>query len=209
MLMSPTIEAIGLCLPQTQCTRCGYPSCEAYATAIADGGAEINRCPPGGDVTLEQLAATLGRERIPLDPAVGPSTPRRRALIDESRCIGCRKCIDACPVDAIVGARKFMHTILANACTGCELCLPPCPVDCIDLVTVTQIAGEHWPDYTDAEVSQWRLAAQNRNRRLVRTKKQRAAQHAGKTRSLTSGQMRAEIAAAVARVRAKRRSAGF
>jgi electron transport complex protein RnfB len=107
-------------------------------------------------------------------------------------------------VDAIVGARKFMHTILTNACTGCELCLPPCPVDCIDLVAVTQTTGEHWPDYTDAEVSQWRIAAQNRNRRLARRKKQRAAQQTGKTHSLSSSQIRAEIAASVARVRTKR-----
>lgn len=203
-LISATIERIDRCLPQTQCTRCGYPSCAAYAAALAGGGVEINRCPPGGDVTLELLAQVLGQPRLPLDPAVGPHMPRLRALIDETRCIGCRKCIDACPVDAIVGARKLMHTVLVDACTGCELCLPPCPVDCIDLVAVTRTNGEHWPEYADAEVLRWRDAAQNRTRRLARRKKQSAMRQRTGAQSPTPVQIRAEIADAVARVRAKR-----
>lgn len=120
-------------LPQTQCGKCGYAGCLPYARAVADGAAEINRCPPGGAQTIERLAELLGREPIPLDPACGPAPAARIARIDEAVCIGCTKCIQACPVDAIVGAGKQMHTVVAALCTGCELCVPPCPVDCIDM----------------------------------------------------------------------------
>lgn len=120
-------------LPQTQCTRCGYAGCLPYATAIARGEAPINQCPPGGRATIEALAALLGRPFEPLDPAHGVESPPRVAYIDESRCIGCARCLPPCPVDAIVGAQKHTHTVLAERCTGCELCLPPCPVDCIEL----------------------------------------------------------------------------
>ena len=121
-------------LPQTQCTRCGYPACRPYAEAIARGEAAINRCPPGGEAGIRALAALTGRPPLPLDPACGVESPPSVALIDEDACIGCTKCIQACPVDAIVGASKLMHTIVADLCTGCELCIPPCPVDCIAMV---------------------------------------------------------------------------
>jgi electron transport complex protein RnfB len=130
------IERIDACLPQTQCTQCGYPRCRAYAEALAAGSAGINQCPPGGDVTIRALSALLHAAPQPLDPRFGSHKPRARAVIDETLCIGCRKCIDACPVDAIIGARKLMHTVIARECTGCELCLPPCPVDCIAMVPV-------------------------------------------------------------------------
>ena len=129
-------ESIDALLPQTQCTRCGYPTCRAYAEAIAQNRAEINQCPPGGAEGVAALARLLGRESKPLDPAFGTEQPPLVALIDEDVCIGCTKCIQACPVDAIVGAAKRMHTIIAAECTGCELCLPPCPVDCIALVPI-------------------------------------------------------------------------
>ena len=127
-------ERIDRLLPQTQCTRCGYPACLPYARAIATGEADINRCPPGGDAGIRDLARLLGREPLPLNPDCGVESPLRVAVIREAECIGCTKCIQACPVDAIIGASKLMHTVLADICTGCELCLPPCPVDCIDLV---------------------------------------------------------------------------
>lgn len=120
-------------LPQTQCTRCGYPGCRPYAAAIAGGEAQINQCPPGGSATIHALADLLGREFQALNPANGVEAPPRLAWIDETRCIGCARCLAPCPVDAIVGAAKFMHTVLAERCTGCELCVAPCPVDCIEM----------------------------------------------------------------------------
>jgi H+/Na+-translocating ferredoxin:NAD+ oxidoreductase subunit B len=126
-----TGEAIDQLLPQTQCTRCGYAGCRPYADAIASGEANINQCPPGGSITIHALAQLLGRESLPLNPANGTEGPALVAQIDETRCIGCAKCLPPCPVDAIVGARKRMHTVLVDLCTGCELCVAPCPVDCI------------------------------------------------------------------------------
>lgn len=127
------IARIDALLPQTQCTRCGYAGCLPYATAIAQGEAAINQCPPGGRTTIEALAALLGRPVESLNPAHGVESEPRVAWIDESRCIGCARCLAPCPVDAIIGAQKQTHTVLAERCTGCELCLPPCPVDCIEL----------------------------------------------------------------------------
>jgi electron transport complex protein RnfB len=128
------IDRIDALLPQTQCGRCTYTGCRPYATAIASGEADINQCPPGGMRTVTALADLLGRTARPVDPRFGtmPSTPAV-AWIDEPACIGCTKCIQACPVDAIVGAPQFMHTVIAEQCTGCELCIPPCPVDCIEM----------------------------------------------------------------------------
>ncbi len=127
-------EAIDALLPQTQCTRCGYAGCRPYADAIVSGEAEINQCPPGGVATIDALAQLRGREPLALNPANGVEAPLTVAQIDEERCIGCAKCLPPCPVDAIVGARKQMHTVLIEMCTGCELCVAPCPVDCIAMV---------------------------------------------------------------------------
>lgn len=124
-------EQIDALLPQTQCTRCGYPDCAAYARAIAEQGVEINRCPPGGAVGIARLAALLHRPALPLDPQCGTEGPREVAVIDPAQCIGCTLCIQACPVDAIAGVSRRMHTVIDDWCTGCALCLPPCPVDCI------------------------------------------------------------------------------
>ena len=127
-------EAIERLLPQTQCGQCGYPGCKPYAQALARDEADINQCPPGGEAGVRALARLLDRSPKPLNRANGIEKPVVVALIRELECIGCTKCIQACPVDAIVGASKRMHTVLADLCTGCELCIPPCPVDCIDLV---------------------------------------------------------------------------
>lgn len=127
------VDAIDQSLPQTQCTRCGYPDCRSYAEAIAARQAGINQCPPGGAEGVARLAALTGQAAQPLNPANGTEGPRRIAFIDEAWCIGCTLCIKACPVDCIVGAPKHMHTVIEDLCTGCELCIPVCPVDCIEL----------------------------------------------------------------------------
>jgi Na+-translocating ferredoxin:NAD+ oxidoreductase subunit B len=127
------VARIDALLPQTQCTRCGYAGCLPYSAAIASGEAPINQCPPGGRATIEALAELLGRDDLPLNPANGVESPPRVAWIDEERCIGCARCLPPCPVDAIVGASKYLHTVQSDRCTGCELCLAPCPVDCIEM----------------------------------------------------------------------------
>src|SRR5690606_8202310 len=127
-------DRIDALLPQTQCTKCGYDGCQPYAQAIADGAAPINRCPPGGDEGIAALAALLHTAVLPLDQSRGEPGPLQVARIDEAHCIGCMLCIRACPVDAIVGANKRMHTVLTDWCTGCDLCVAPCPVDCIEMV---------------------------------------------------------------------------
>jgi electron transport complex protein RnfB len=141
-------DRIDALLPQTQCTKCGYPGCRPYAEAIVRGKADINQCPPGGAAGVEKLAALLARETQPLNPANGIEQPLTAALIDEGLCIGCTLCIQACPVDAIVGAAKLMHTVLLEHCTGCELCVPPCPVDCIEMLEVSELMhrGARVPD---------------------------------------------------------------
>lgn len=127
------IQNIDAILPQTQCTQCGFPDCKSYATAIVEGDADINQCPPGDQVGVRQLAALLDVEAKPLDPSYGVPKPKVVALIDEDLCIGCTFCIRACPVDAIAGAAKQMHTVITAECTGCELCVAPCPMDCIQI----------------------------------------------------------------------------
>jgi electron transport complex protein RnfB len=152
----PTLsERLDAALPQTQCTRCGYPDCRGYAEAMAQGDADINRCPPGGAEGIVRLAAITGRSVLPLDPERGAEGPRALAVIDEAWCIGCTLCIKACPVDCIVGASKLMHTVVDAQCTGCELCIPVCPVDCISLVPVT---GERtgWQAWSDEQAQEAR-----------------------------------------------------
>ncbi|WP_018984466.1 electron transport complex subunit RsxB [Salinimonas chungwhensis] len=132
----PLVDQIDEILPQTQCGQCGYPGCRPYAEAIANGD-EINKCPPGGEATIKQLADLMGVEAKPLDAAHGEEDEKKVAFIREDECIGCTKCIQACPVDAILGAAKHMHTVITDECTGCDLCVDPCPVDCIDMVPVS------------------------------------------------------------------------
>jgi Na+-translocating ferredoxin:NAD+ oxidoreductase subunit B len=138
----PLVEKIDRLLPQTQCGQCGHPGCKPYAEAIAAGEA-INLCPPGGETTIQALADLLGREPLPLDAEAGVTSEKKVAYIREDECIGCTKCIQACPVDAILGAPKLMHTVIISECTGCDLCVEPCPVDCIDMLPVTGDL-QHW-----------------------------------------------------------------
>jgi Na+-translocating ferredoxin:NAD+ oxidoreductase subunit B len=135
--VSPLAVRLHAALPQTQCTRCGYPDCAGYAEAMAAGEADIHQCPPGGQEGIVRLAAITGRPPKPLGAEFGAEGPRRMAVIDEAWCIGCTLCLDACPTDAIVGTHKRMHTVIEPHCTGCELCIPVCPVDCISLEDVT------------------------------------------------------------------------
>ncbi|MEH3086540.1 MAG: RnfABCDGE type electron transport complex subunit B [Xylophilus ampelinus] len=153
-------ERLHALLPQTQCARCGYPDCEAYAHAMAEGTADLNRCPPGGAEGIARLAGALRRPAVALDPACGREGPRMLAVIDEDWCIGCTKCLEACPTDAILGANKRMHTVLEEYCTGCELCLPVCPVDCIAMrnASGTRTGWEAW-SIADAATARARYKA--------------------------------------------------
>ncbi len=142
---NPIVDQIDAILPQTQCGQCGHPGCRPYAEAIAAGEA-INKCPPGGQSTIDQLAELLNVESVPLDAEHGVEDVRKVAYIREDECIGCTKCIQACPVDAILGAAKQMHTVITSECTGCDLCVEPCPVDCIDMIPVaTTTLNWKWP----------------------------------------------------------------
>ncbi len=166
-------------LPQTQCTKCGFPACRPYAEAIADGSAGYNQCPPGGAEGVARIAALLGKPVIPIHPAHGHERERPLAVIDEAVCIGCTLCIQACPVDAIVGAAKQMHTVVPALCTGCDLCVAPCPVDCISMVTATP-GRTGWAAWTqqDADAARQRHAA--RAHRLRRDKEENDARLAAK-----------------------------
>ena len=186
-------------LPQTQCTRCGYPACRDYAAAIADELADINQCPPGGEEGIALLATLLHRERKPLNPANGVEKPREIAVIDEAICIGCTKCIQACPVDAIIGAQKVMHTILADECSGCELCIAPCPVDCIAMIPA---ADDGRSVLERAQHYRNRFLA--RNARLVRDAEEAAAELAARKAETSAG----SINDAVARARARKAARG-
>ncbi len=162
-----SVEQIDHCLPQTQCTKCSYPGCKEYAQAIADGEAEINQCPPGGDVTINALAQLLALDFKPLNIEYGTHQPKQVAQIMEHECIGCMLCIKVCPVDAIIGANKLMHSIIESECTGCELCIEPCPMDCIKMVTpATRAIGGPWKDYSIESADKARLRRQNRIARI-------------------------------------------
>lgn len=201
-------------LPQTQCQQCGYDGCKPYAAAIAEGKAHINQCPPGGEPGIRTLARLLNLPYLPLNTEHGITKPKALAIIDEQRCIGCTLCLKACPVDAILGASKQMHTVISQECTGCELCLAPCPVDCI----IMQPVANH--EHSLAEAEQARLAAnaarqryQHRQKRLERekqahmqtTRQRKQGLPAGDqtvTASATEAIKKAAIAAAMARVQA-------
>ena len=219
------IDEIDALLPQTQCTKCGYAGCRPYAEAIARAEADINQCPPGGEAGVARLAGLLGIAAKPLNPTNGHEQPRTAAFIREEVCIGCALCIQACPVDAIVGAPKQMHTVLTGECTGCELCLTPCPVDCIDMLVLSELARRgsvvaaneaHIPVATHAK--RWRRRYALRQCRLARTQQQRSARLAAKadeklqmpeTRELGEGgeRKRAAVRAALRRARARRAGA--
>ena len=220
------IEAIDALLPQTQCTKCGYQGCRPYAEAIARGDADINQCPPGGAPGILKLAHLLGREQKALNPANGVEKPRTAALIDESRCVGCMLCIHACPVDAIVGSPKQMHTVLTEFCTGCDLCVPPCPVDCIEMVELGALAergNRHATALAWQSVESMAAIARSRYQfhqlRLEREKSEReqrlakkADAKAARLESLTIGhdvdRKKASVRAAVDRARARRSGQG-
>jgi len=211
-LLADRIDAL---LPQTQCTKCGFGGCRPYAEAIASGEAPINQCPPGGTAGIDKLAALLGRPPLPLNPANGVEKPLTVAVIDEGLCIGCTLCIQACPVDAIVGGATLMHTVLASWCTGCDLCLPPCPMDCIAMVPVAP--PRSW-SAVDADAARARFEA--RRLRLARLADERSERLASKTLA-TLGELEARddlpaaelakkkavVQAAIERARARRRPA--
>lgn len=165
-----SIHAINDCLPQTQCQRCSYPGCKDYAIAIHRGEANINQCPPGGNITINKLAALSGQPVLPLDPEFGDFQAKTLAFIIEEKCIGCVLCIKACPVDAIVGANKLMHTVIQSHCTGCELCLPVCPTDCIEMRPLEgNIAPvSDWPGYTPDDIRLGKKRYEQRQLRLNR-----------------------------------------
>jgi H+/Na+-translocating ferredoxin:NAD+ oxidoreductase subunit B len=187
---NPLAERIDELLPQTQCGRCGYAACRPYAEAIAAGEADINRCPPGGDETIGGLARLLKRDTIALDASRGAPRPLHVARIVEADCIGCTLCIAACPVDAIVGAQKRMHAVLASLCSGCELCVPACPVDCITMAR----ADRAW---TAADAAGARQRYEARRARLAAARAQRLCEAEARARE-------AAINAAFARARARR-----
>ncbi|HEY5800354.1 MAG TPA: electron transport complex subunit RsxB [Burkholderiaceae bacterium] len=166
-------------LPQTQCTKCGYAGCRPYAEAIASGDADINQCPPGGQQGIARLAGVLGRKVIPLNPVNGVERQRPLAVIDEAICIGCTLCFQACPVDAVIGAPKLMHTIVPQLCTGCDLCVPACPVDCIYMLPITP-GRTGWDAWSQQQAVDARARHDFRLQRLEREKRENDARLAAK-----------------------------
>ena len=215
--MSASTADILAVLPQTQCTRCGYPDCAGYAQAVADGLAGINQCPPGGAEGIDRLSALTGKPVSPLSPLHGQEGPRTVVYIDEAWCIGCTLCIKACPVDAIVGANKLMHTVIEPVCTGCELCLPVCPVDCIALEVVSGDATG-WAAWSEQQAQQARTRYEARQVRRqtegvahaqlledkAMLKLSDLTQHSQHTNPDVLDKKRAVIEAALARARAKK-----
>lgn len=211
-------QAIDAALPQTQCTRCGYPDCRSYAQAIAAAEADINRCPPGGAEGVARLAEITGRAVLALDPERGVEGPRALAVIDEAWCIGCTLCIKACPVDCIVGAAKVMHTVIDAQCTGCELCLPVCPVDCITMHPASGSATG-WAAWSPAQAGASRRRydfhrlrvqreeAENRERLAAKAQAKLAdlAAHSGIEDAAVLAAKKATIEAALQRARALRK----
>ena len=201
-------ERIHAALPQTQCTRCGYPDCEAYAQAIAVGSANINQCPPGGAEGVQRLAAITGIAVQPLNPINGLESPRAVAIIDEAWCIGCTLCIKACPTDAILGNNKMMHTVIEPYCTGCELCVPVCPVDCISFENVSgELTGwKAWSQH-DAHTALERYKFHIQMRAPMLPQSSEIDKTASpQTGTATNDKKRALIDAALARSRAARQS---
>jgi len=212
-------ERLNAALPQTQCTRCGYPDCAAYAQAMASGEAAINQCPPGGAEGVKRLAAIAGLPALPLNPANGTEGPRALAVIDENWCIGCTLCLKACPTDAIMGSNKMMHTVIEPWCTGCELCIPVCPVDCISLENVSG-TRTGWDAWSPQEAGMAKVRYQHhlaRNRKTIPPGDQNPgkpgsatpmspAAHAARpeTDPAVADRKRAVIEAALARARAQR-----
>jgi len=198
-------DRIDAVLPQTQCTRCGYPDCRRYAEALARNEADFNQCPPGGAAGIVKLAALLNRQPKPLNPANGVEQPRHVALIDEKWCIGCTLCIQACPVDAIAGAPKYMHTVITALCTGCDLCVAPCPVDCITMVPAV---GED-REWTQPRADAARERYQNRTTRLEAERAEHARRvEEGRRHVAPDDRKRALIQAAMERARAQRGKSG-
>ena len=200
MVIEPSTLAaqIDALLPQTQCEQCGYHGCRPYAEAIAHGEAEINQCPPGGAAGIERLAALLQRPVLPLNTEHGVEKPRMLARIVEADCIGCTKCIQACPVDAIVGASKLMHTVLVDDCTGCELCVPACPVDCIVLEPMPA------EQIDDAHADAGRVHFQRREARLQRQRAERERELTARKAAVDTGSHPVNpVLAALARAKAR------
>lgn len=215
---STLAERVLAALPQTQCTRCGYPDCAAYAQAIAEGSAGINQCPPGGAEGIARLAALTGRPAMPLNPEHGAEGPRSVAWIDETWCIGCTLCIKACPVDCIVGGNKRMHTVIEAECTGCELCIPACPVDCIalDNVTGSRTGWQAWtPEQARSARERYEFTSARRKRdagehaiRLEEKAAEKLARLPELTHNASGAELerkRAIVEAALARARAARK----
>lgn len=224
LALDPLAQRIDALLPQTQCTRCGYPDCARYAQALSRGEAEINQCPPGGQAGVERLAALLGKPALPLNPEHGAESPRTLAVIDENWCIGCTLCIKACPVDCIVGASKQMHTVIERDCTGCELCVPACPVDCISLVPVHEAEPRPtgWQAWSETQAQDARQRYQATLQRRARARQAHEEQLMAKAEHKLANlaelthtsdpqaleRKRSVVEAALARARARRRQEG-
>jgi electron transport complex protein RnfB len=194
-------------LPQTQCTRCGYPDCKAYAEAIGQGQAAINQCPPGGDEGVARLAAITGQPALSLNPTHGLEAPRSVAVIDEAWCIGCTLCLPVCPTDAILGSNKMMHTVIEQHCTGCELCIAVCPVDCISLDTVS---GERtgWAAWSQAQadeaLNRYNFHSESPRESLIKSAKAPVKPAQSTTEASPASLKQSVIAAALAKSRAAR-----